>query len=75
MLVATFDSSMSTTELMRVAADNHNKRIELSEPERKALIDLLKLRGQQELEYGEELEVESVRLLRRVTGAVGVYFS
>ena len=75
MLVATYDSSMSTTELMRVAADNHNKRIELSEQERKALIDLLKLRGQQELEYGEELEVDSVRLLRRVTGAVGVYFS
>ncbi len=75
MLVATYDSSMSTTDLMRVAADNHNKRIELSEQERKALIDLLKLRGQQELDYGEELEVDSVRLLRRVTGAVGVYFS
>lgn len=75
MLVATFDSKMSTSELMKVAADHHHKRIELSEQERKDLINLLKHRGQEELEYGEELEVDSVRLLRRVTGAVGVYFS
>ncbi len=75
MLVASFDAKMTTSDLMKVAADHHHKRIELSEQERKALIDLLKLRGQEELEYGEELEVDSVRLLRRVTGAVGVYFS
>lgn len=75
MLVAAFDAKMSTSELMKIAADNHNKRIELSEQERKSLIDLLKLRGQEELDYGEELEIDSVRLLRRVTGAVGVYFS
>ncbi|MBY0356691.1 MAG: hypothetical protein K2W82_01710 [Candidatus Obscuribacterales bacterium] len=70
-----FCSDMNTPDLMKVAADYHHKRIELSESERKALIDLLKLRGQSELEYGEELEIDSVRLLRRVTGAVGVYFS
>ena len=75
MLVVAFDSKMSTGDLMKVAADNHHKRIELSEQERKDLIALLKLRGQEELEYGEELEIDSVRLLRRVTGAVGVYFS
>lgn len=67
--------SMNTSELMRLAADFHHKRIELSDVEKKALIDLLKQRGQSELEYGEEMEVDSVRLLRRVTGAVGVYFS
>ncbi|MBX9571155.1 MAG: hypothetical protein K2X77_19820 [Candidatus Obscuribacterales bacterium] len=75
MIVAVFDNNMSTGELMRVAADHHHKRIELSNAEKKALIDLLKLRGQEELEYGQEMEVDSVRLLRRVTGAVGVYFS
>lgn len=75
MVVAVFDNNMSTCELMRVAADHHHKRVELSQAEKKALIDLLKLRGQEELEYGQELEVDSVRLLRRVTGAVGVYFS
>ncbi|MBX9686812.1 MAG: hypothetical protein K2X27_08930 [Candidatus Obscuribacterales bacterium] len=75
MIVAVYDANMSTSDLMKVAADFHHKRVELSEQERKALIDLLKKRGQEELEYGEELEVDSVRLLRRVTGAVGVYFS
>lgn len=70
-----FDPSMTTAELLLLAADHHHKRIELDDVERKALIELLKQRGQQELEYGEELEVDSVRLLRRVTGAVGVYFS
>lgn len=75
MIVATFDTKMRTSDLMKVAADHHHKRIELSEQERKDLINLLKQRGQEELEYGEELEVDSVRLLRRVTGAVGVYFS
>jgi hypothetical protein len=75
MLVALFDSLMSTDELLRLAADHHHKRQMLSEADRKSLIDLLKKRGQEELEYGEEREVDSVRLLRRVTGAVGVYFS
>lgn len=75
MIVAVFDAKMSTNELMKVAADHHHKRVELSEQERKDLINLLKQRGLEELEYGEELEVDSVRLLRRVTGAVGVYFS
>lgn len=75
MIVAAFDAKMSTLDLMKVAADHHHKRAELSEADKKALVDLLKQRGQQELEYGEELEVDSVRLLRRVTGAVGVYFS
>lgn len=75
MMSVLFSAAMSTNELMRVAADHHHKRIQLPELEKKALIDLLKQRGQQELDYGEELEVDSVRLLRRVTGAVGVYFS
>lgn len=75
MIVAVFDARMSTNDLMKVAADHHHKRQVLSDAERKALIDLLKLRGQEELDFGQELEVDSVRLLRRVTGAVGVYFS
>lgn len=75
MLVAAFDSKMNTTELMKVAADFHHKRLELSDSEKKDLIAILKQRGQEELEYGQELEIDSVRLLRRVTGAVGVYFS
>lgn len=75
MMSVLFSATMSTNELMRVAADHHHKRILLDDADKKALIDLLKQRGQQELEYGQELEVDNVRLLRRVTGAVGVYFS
>lgn len=65
---------LSTVELMKLAADDHQKTIELSQAERDQLFDLLKERGRQELEYGEELEIESVKLIRRVTGAVGIYF-
>lgn len=66
---------MSINELLRVAADHHHKRIELSDEERQELIAALKRRGQDELEYGEEVTVDAVRLVKRVTGAVGVYFS
>ncbi len=75
MIVAGFDLKMSTIDLMKIAADNHHKRIELSESEKKELIALLKERGQKELDFGEEMEIDTVRLIRRVTGAVGVYFS
>ena len=75
MIAATFEPQMSTDDLLRVAADHHYKRQMLTDTEKKSLIDLLKRRGQEELDYGEEREYDSVRLLRRVTGAVGVYFS
>lgn len=68
-------ADMSINELLRVAADHHHKRIELSDEERQELIAALKRRGQDELEYGEEVTVDAVRLVKRVTGAVGVYFS
>ena len=66
---------LSTVELMKIAADDHKKIIELAQAERDQLLDLLKERGRQELEYGEELEIDTVRLIRRVTGAVGIYFA
>ncbi len=65
---------LSTVELMKLAAEDHLKTIELKQEERDQLFDLLKERGRVELEYGEELEIDSVRLIRRVTGAVGIYF-
>jgi hypothetical protein len=67
--------NLTTTELMKLAADFHHKRLELSPLEKDLLITMLKERGRNELEYGEELEVDTVRLIRRVTGAVGVYFT
>ena len=68
-------SQMTTTELLQLAADNHQKKIELSATEKSDLMALLRQRGQDELDYGQELEVANVRLVKRVTGAVGIYFS
>ncbi len=65
---------LSTVELMKIAGDDHLKTIELTQAERDQLFDLLKERGRQELEYGEELKIDAIRLIRRVTGAVGIYF-
>jgi hypothetical protein len=72
--MALINTELSTAELMKLAADNHQKIITLSEPERLELIALLKRRGAEELEYGQELAFEKVTLIRRVTGAVGLYF-
>ena len=69
------DPKLSTTELLKMAAENHQKIITLTDNERQELIGLLKQRGQDELDYGQELEVNNVRLVKRVNGAVGVYFS
>jgi hypothetical protein len=73
--MADISADLKTEELLKLAADNHHKRITLSEEERKMVIDLLKKKGAEELEYGQEIEFDTVRLVRRVTGAVGVYFN
>jgi hypothetical protein len=73
--VMAVDHQLATTDLMKLAADNHHKRIELSDDDRCELISLLKKRALEELDFGQELEHEKVRLIRRVTGAVGVYFN
>lgn len=69
------DPKLSTLELLKLAAENHQKKIELPETDRQLLVALLKQRGADELEYGQELEVDNVRLVRRVNGAVGIYYS
>jgi hypothetical protein len=69
------DPKLTTLELLKLAAENHKKVIELSEADRQLLVALLKERGAEELEYGQELEVDNVRLVRRVNGAVGIYYS
>ncbi len=69
------DPNAATTALMKLAADHHQKRVELTEEERSSLISLIKQRAIDELEYGQELVVDGVRLVHRVTGAVGLYFN
>ncbi len=68
------NETLSIVELMKLAGDNHQKKIELTDAERDHLFQILKERGQLELEFGEELEIDNVRLIRRVTGSVGIYF-
>lgn len=67
--------SLSTTELMRIASDFNQQKVTLTEEEKQQLISLLKQHAQNELDYGQELECDSVRLVRRVTGAVSVFFT
>jgi hypothetical protein len=72
--MAAFDPNLPTAELLKLAADYHQKRLELGPLEKDLLISTLKERGRAELEFGQEIEFENVRLIRRVTGAVGIYF-
>ena len=69
------DPKLSTTELLKLASECHQKKVEISESDRQLLTSLLKERGQEELDYGQELEVDNVRLVKRVNGAVGIYYS
>ncbi|HEY9719555.1 MAG TPA: hypothetical protein V6C69_18900 [Trichormus sp.] len=74
-MTSVLNQDLSTTELMKLAADHHHKRIQLTDEERAELIALLKKKAAEELEYGQEIEHDAVRVIRRVTGAVGVYFN
>ena len=74
-MLSPVDENKTTKELLQVAADYSQKRITLTDSDRQALITLLKRRASEELEYGQEIECENVRVIRRVTGAVGVYFT
>ncbi|MBK9143014.1 MAG: hypothetical protein KC777_04930 [Cyanobacteria bacterium HKST-UBA02] len=68
------DPEMTIQQLLQLVADNHHEKIALSEDEKQQAIDLLKRRAVEELDFGEELSVDKVRLIKRVTGAVGLYF-
>jgi len=68
------NDAMTTAQLMKLAADFNAQRVSLTEEERSELVALLKRHAADELDYGQEIECESVRVVRRVTGAVGVYF-
>ena len=69
-----FTPDMSVRQLLKVANDHHSGLVPLSDDDRLEMIELLKEKGRDELEYGEELLVDKVRLVRRVTGAVSIFF-
>ncbi|HMW89107.1 MAG TPA: hypothetical protein PKN86_02905 [Candidatus Obscuribacter sp.] len=65
---------MSAMDLLKLANDFHTGKLTLSAEEKSHLLDLLRIKGAEELEYGQEVEHEKVRLVRRVTGAVSIFF-
>ncbi len=65
---------MTTAQLMRIAADHHQGVIKLSDLDKSLLLELLREKGREELDYGQEIELETVRLVKRVTGSVSVFF-
>ncbi len=69
-----FSPDMSAHQLLKVANDHHTGVLSLSDGERCDLIELLKEKARDELEFGEEVLFEKVRLVRRVTGAVSIFF-
>lgn len=69
------DPNLTLQQLLNLLADNHHQRITLSVEDKQLAIGLLKKRAEEELDFGEELVHDSVRLIKRVTGAVGVYFN
>jgi hypothetical protein len=70
----TFSEKMSTMDLLKLANDFHLGLLELSGEEKSQLLDLLRLKGAEDLDYGQEVEHDKVRLVRRVTGAVSIFF-
>lgn len=54
--------------------EHKNGSVNLNSIDHQLLIELLKERGRMELDYGQELVVDSVKIVRRVTGNVSVFF-
>lgn len=65
---------LSTPELMRIAKEHKNGGGGLTPIDERLLLELLKERGREELDYGQELVIDSVKIVRRVTGNVSVFF-
>lgn len=70
----TVSPTLSTPELMRIAAEHKGGGKSLTPFDERLLLELLKERGREELDYGQELVVDSVKIIRRVTGNVSVFF-
>ena len=69
------DSASSIKDLLQILADDHTKKAILPDDVKQAAIDLIKAKAFEELEYGQEIKAGKVRIVKRVTGAVGLYFS
>ncbi|MBX9692199.1 MAG: hypothetical protein K2Z81_07445 [Cyanobacteria bacterium] len=73
--MTSIESTMSIKELLTIVSDHQEEKIAMTDADRQLAIDLLKSKAADELEYGEEVKVGKVRLVKRVTGAIGLYFT
>lgn len=73
--MAGVDPNLTIQQLLNLLADHHHGRAPLKDEDKQLAVVMLKKRAEEELEFGEELVHDSIRLIKRVTGAVGVYFN
>ncbi len=65
---------LTIQDMLKLASDHKDGTVPMPEEDCLALIAMIKERAQDELEYGEEMIVGSARIVKRVTGAVSVFF-
>lgn len=69
---------MTTSQLMGLVAETNKDeatKSEMTATERALIIELLKERGREELDFGQELVFGGVKLVKRVTGTVSIFFN
>lgn len=64
----------SITELMQLALSDKNGQLNLSDVDRELLVAMLKQKAFDELDYGQEVVLETIKVVKRVTGNVSVFF-
>ncbi len=65
---------LTIQELLQIASDHKDGSKPMPEEDCVELIALIKARALDELDYGEEMIVGTARIVKRVTGAVSVFF-
>ncbi len=65
---------LTIQEMLKLASDHKDGSVPMPEEECIALIALIKEKAADQLDYGEEMIVGNARIVKRVTGAVSVFF-
>lgn len=65
---------LTIQELLQIASDHKDGSKPMPEEDCAELIAMIKTRACDELDYGEEMIVGTARIVKRVTGAVSVFF-
>lgn len=73
-MVSIISKESAMTELMDMASEHKAGRLKMSELESNLLIETLKEKAWQELDFGQEMVQGPVKLVKRVTGNVSIFF-